>query len=126
MNNSKKDLWIRHEYEKIKLSSDLFDKMDCWDNLELIKSLHYSRLDILLKMEATLHFHPATLRKLAKEATEMEYKLQEAWGFPRDSSKHYWSDSPHCNCFYKTVSDNCIIHGFVDKGYLFIDMHESV
>ena len=62
-----KDLYINHEYESLKLSAGLFDRNNCWENLELIKSLHHSRLDNLLEMKNTFPYYPVVLRELAKK-----------------------------------------------------------
>jgi len=120
-------LWVRHEYSSYKLSAALLQRNNVWDNLELIKSLHHSRLDILLEMfMITLPTKKyATMRELAYRATEIEYKLQDAWGFDRDSSKHYWNSVPKCCCF-QIVDESCIVHGFTGLGYLITDEPEPI
>lgn len=79
------------------LSGGLAEKMGInHERLNKIKELHQERLLLLgkMKMENTI----IPLRELAEMITEVEYQLQDAWGFPRDSSMHYWTEVPKCSC----------------------------
>ncbi|MHA1691362.1 MAG: hypothetical protein ACTSU7_06970 [Candidatus Heimdallarchaeaceae archaeon] len=62
------------------------------------------------------------LRSLAKEVTELEFEMQELWGFPQDQNFHEWYTFPKCSCpkmdnadargtKYGITSGDCLIHG---------------
>jgi hypothetical protein len=34
----------------------------------------------------------------AQKATDLEFKIQEAWGFTKDSKFHRFWEMPHCSC----------------------------
>jgi len=114
-------LWVLHEDMSFRLNPDLLTDRDVWDKLELIKSTHLNRLDISSEMEDSLS-NPASLRKMFTEVTELEYQLQDIWGFDLDASKHYWNHAPHCTCVFKVI-DDCIVHGTMG-GVLFVDKSE--
>ena len=44
-----------------------------------------------------------TLVEASRIWTDIQYKLQDAWGFERDSNYHRFWDLPHCTC---PVMDN--------------------
>lgn len=59
---------------------------------------------------------------LAKELTQIEYDLQELWGFPLDDRFHEWYLMPRCTCpktdnldmrgiNRQIMSCDCIVHG---------------
>lgn len=55
--------------------------------------------------------------------TDIEYDLQDAWGFPRSRNHHtWWYVAPHCTCVkmlnhqqfgspYKHIESTCPLHG---------------
>jgi len=58
----------------------------------------------------------------AKKLKEIEFKMQDVWGFERDSNKHiHWFQNPACSCptidnfesfpFRRLYSGDCILHG---------------
>jgi hypothetical protein len=126
MIDSKKEssLWVVHKDMTFRLNPNLLTDKNAWDKLELIKSTHLNRLDICSEMEDSLS-NPASLRKMFREVTELEYQLQDIWGFDRDASKHYWNQAPHCACDFKILEDECIVHGTMG-GVLFVDQLKPI
>ena len=63
------------------------------------------------------------LKKWDNEIKEIEFKLQEAWGFKQDSKYHrYWYDQPLCTCpkmdnkelvgtEHRLIDYRCPVHG---------------
>ena len=102
------------------LNKDLLDKHNAWENLELIKKLHQTRLFLYESMKATRN--KILLKALDEECTDVEFKLQDAWDFPRDTKFHKFWLRPRCSCpeldnddRYPTghyvVVQSCILHG---------------
>jgi hypothetical protein len=62
-----------------------------------------------------------SIQKYNDKITELEYAIQEAWGFPKDSTYHRFWETPHCTCpAYDNIDAyphlqyyncNCILHG---------------
>ena len=63
-----------------------------------------------------------TLRLLNKSIQEIDFKLQELWGFPINSNYHRWWEVPKCLCpdmdnrerygtKYRVTRGDCPIHG---------------
>jgi len=78
----------------------LLDTQNCWDRLEDIKELHKVKYMLMVEMKAA---YDAGLRKdvltsYAERITEIEFKLQDAWGFPRNNYYHRFWDLPGCKC----------------------------
>ncbi len=120
MEIGEEELWVRHEYQNIKLNKERLHDQKVLHNLELIKSLHVKRLDFLLAMKKASDNSFATLRESSYEITQIEYKLQDAWKFSRDSRWHYNTDKPKCACYRRTSIPDCTIHGSFE-GLLLID-----
>lgn len=106
--------------KKVVINEKLLDEMNAWNNLELIKKLHIEKYKVFIRMNKSTK--PFTLQKLAKEVTAIEFKLQDAWGFPQNENMHRWFDIPKCLCpkmdnanllktEYKIYDKNCPIHG---------------
>jgi hypothetical protein len=94
-------------------------------NLECIKALHLRRYHIFDEMR-TLDEESMGYKKIArpmlKELTQIEFDLQEAWGFPKDSNFHRFWDIPGCTCptidnnerigtGYFIINGGCPLHG---------------
>ncbi len=90
--------------------------------LERIKKLHLKRFKVKEKMINTDDH--SRLRVLANTIKDLEFELQDLWGFERDYSMHDWFDVPKCTCpkmdnrerkgtDYQIISINCPIHGVV-------------
>jgi hypothetical protein len=81
---------------------------------------HIQKLMIFEQMEET--DDPQTLKDLSNIVTDIEFDLQELWGFPLDINFHRWYDIPKCSCpkmdnsenigtKYRIISGACPIHG---------------
>lgn len=89
-----------------------------------IEELHKTKQLLIWRMKHSKK--PETLRRLADEVTEVEYKLQDAWKFPRDKNFHKFWELPGCSCplhdncerwgtGYAVYSQDCLIHGWEQK-----------
>lgn len=112
--------------ERILINKRLLDQQNCWENLEEIKALHKTRLELEDIMKRTKS--PKSLKTLDKLYTCLEYKLQDLWGFDQNSTFHRHWTRPKCKCpsmdneeRYPTgvyiVNQTCPLHNFVD-GFL--------
>lgn len=98
---------IANPYEAnkgFKLSENLLNKQDAWDNLEEIKRLHLNRLRIENDIKNT--DDSIQLKILANEFVENEFVLQDAWKFPRNGNFHKWWYLPKCTCAKMDNDDN--------------------
>jgi hypothetical protein len=88
--------------------------------LERIKKLHLDRFNIKERMNETCD--TGQLQMFANMIKDIEFELQDLWGFDRDHSMHDWYDVPKCTCpkmdnrerkgtGYQIVSLDCPIHG---------------
>lgn len=104
----------------ISLNRALVEKMGLDQNqVNKILVLHQEKHDVFDAMKET--DDKKTLRNLAKLVTQIEFDLQEAWGFQKDSSFHEWYMVPKCTCPkldnqdrkgtpYNVYSSTCPIH----------------
>ena len=66
-------------------------------NLNKLKEVYIELFKIFEKMENTNK--PIILYRLNKNIETIEYKLQELWGFDKNSDFHrYWFMCPKCTC----------------------------
>lgn len=96
---------------------------DTPENRSRILAIHMARHEIFDRMRALPSRPCNELRDLANEVEDLEYQLQEAWGFPADSNYHtYWYEVPHCACplmdndeefgsSYRIKDKSCPVHG---------------
>jgi len=102
----------------VTINSNLLDIQDCWDNLEAIKDVHRQKLEIYQQIDDT----DEGLPELAAKITQLEFELQELWGFPQDIRFHRFWETPTCECpkmdnsdaypsGYYSVAANCPLHG---------------
>jgi len=88
---------VEYRGRKIILNQLLVEKQHVDDEtIELIKQRHQQRIDRVIEMENTDSI--SGLVELAKDITEIDYVLQELWGFDADESKHRWFEIPKCTC----------------------------
>jgi len=91
--------------------------------LAQLKQLHRAKRIIMLAMESTED--PEHLRDLADSITDVEFELQETWGFPQDIRFHMFWQLPKCTCpkmdnFDRypsgqyVVNKTCPIHGLLN------------
>lgn len=109
---------------RLRLNSALIESRNISvDDVKRIKDLHVSRIinrDEMAKLDPVNDRD--ALRQLTALNEELEYFLQDAWGFPRDNSFHYWYELPHCTCpkldnmdmkgsGQRIISVTCPLHG---------------
>lgn len=86
------------------------------ENRSIIKYLHL-QIQLLFDMSYSL---PSDV--VVFELEQLEYRLQDMWGFDRDRSYHsYWYRSPGCTCpkmdnrerkgYGRIIAGNCPYHG---------------
>lgn len=115
-----KDLTVIHRDNGIIVSKMLLDRQNCWDNLPTIKELHVERMELEFMMDSTID--PNELKFLFEFWQDNQFRLQDAWGFERDATKHRFWYVPRCTCpkmdnddryfvgmYYISVS--CPVHG---------------
>ena len=110
----------------LKLNSALVEqrKLSTANVIEIL-DLHAERLSLLEDMascDPTKSAEKLVLRRLAEEHREIQFKLQEAWGFEKNQLYHDWFEVPYCTCpkednrerkgtAYQIVNLDCPIHG---------------
>lgn len=121
MKEINKDLIIYLDDEPVVyINSQLLDRQDCWDNLEKIKLAHLDRVKLELEMEKCEC--KEELIRMNDIWTDLQFLLQDLWGFTKDARFHRFWDVPGCTCckldnedMYPTgryiISSDCKIHG---------------
>ena len=90
------------------------------ETIAKIVSRHVEKLRVYEKMKKAED--NSTLRFLAAMVKEIEFELQDLWGFDRDETFHEWYLVPGCTCpkivnrerrgtKYQIYSNDCPIHG---------------
>ncbi len=90
------------------------------EQVEHIEDLHIKRDNLFDKMAKAND--KEKLKEMDKECREIEFALQDAWGFEREGKFHKFWLRPHCCCpkldnedryptGYYVMSDNCPLHG---------------
>lgn len=94
------------------------------EQVDAIKALHVQKHDVFKQM--TDEFEHAcdqdVMRGYAKRVEDLEFALQEQWGFTQDKNFHEWYNVPGCACPkmdnaenkgtpYRIITDGCMIHG---------------
>ena len=91
--------------------------------VKVLISLHQDINKVIEKMENT--DDPTELRKLNEEWVQLQFRLQEAWKFDRNSNFHHWYTVPKCRCpkmdneerygtDWRIVNSECPVHGSVE------------
>lgn len=126
---NKKDFSIRDADTNkvlVKLNSALVEqqKLSTASVIEIL-DLHVERLILLEDMascDPTKTVEKLVLRRLAEEHREIQFRLQEAWGFEKNQLFHDWFEVPYCTCpkednrerkgtAYQIINLDCPIHG---------------
>ena len=102
------------------INDKLLDKQQAWSKLPEIIALHQERAELeeFMKLESDLF----VLRQYDKLYTDIEFRLQDAWGFPRDAHYHRFWNRPKCLCpqydnddsygtGYSYITAGCPLHG---------------
>jgi len=67
------------------------------EGLKTIKNVHRKILKLFDKIRA--EDDVLELHLLAEKITELDFQLQDAWGFERDANFHtWWYKAPKCTC----------------------------
>lgn len=116
---SLEDLTITHNGKRVTLNKRLLDQQNCWNNLEKIKTLHKEKLVLYEVLEK--NDDADTLKRTDKLLTDVEFQLQDAWGFARDQNFHRFWERPKCKCpsmdnrdsypYQQYTSSDCPLHG---------------
>ena len=107
-----------------RINPNMLDRQKCWDRLEDIIHLHEVKYLLMVEMDSSSSSGMGSdvLKTYAKLITEVEFKLQDAWGFPRNNDYHRFWDLPGCKCpkmdnddrwptGYYVINGDCPIHG---------------
>lgn len=91
------------------------------DRIDVIKALHIEMIQLFEKAENTDDVNE--LREIAFSVENVEFMMQEAWGFEKNRNYHtHWFKIPKCDCpyfdnldnvgtEYRIINDDCLIHG---------------
>lgn len=118
-----KELVVNESGETIcELNQTLIKKQNLSpETVELIKHQHIRKYETIKLMKSSRS--SSNLRSLANIITEIEFTLQELWGFGRNIAYHRFWELPQCKCpkmdnsdnyptgYYVRV-ENCPIHGW--------------
>ena len=119
--------WADHEFivywndtPMFVLNRHLMERQNALANLEDIKTVHQTKLDIYdaIRYESD----PRILRSFANDLTLCEFELQKLWKFPEDARFHRFWETPRCECpkmdneerygtSYSAISLGCKLHG---------------
>lgn len=70
-----------------------------FDDIQKIKGVHIKLLELFDEIKNEQD--PVKLKELASQIEDIEYELQDAWKFERDSRFHsWWFQAPKCECPY--------------------------
>lgn len=93
------------------------DKATC----ETLADLHRQKHSLISDMLGCDRSENVKLHELDNLIGEVEYKLQETWGFTQDDNWHRTWLLPHCECSaaanitaypcHKIISPKCPVHG---------------
>lgn len=90
------------------------------EQISIIEELHIKRDELFSKMASI--DNKEELKEMDKKCREIEFALQDAWGFEREDRFHKFWIRPHCRCpkldnedryptGYYIMSDACPLHG---------------
>lgn len=107
------------------INKRLLDSQNCWENLEKIKALHVKRYELFDKLGKTKKLEK--LQEIDLDLKNLEFELQDLWGFPRDVNFHKFWNRPKCLCpkidnddryptGYYIIAGKCPLHGTEEKG----------
>jgi len=101
------------------LNKRLLDQQNAWGNLTEIIEAHELKLCIYHLLHETKD--KALIKSLASDLTEIEFELQELWGFSKDKMFHRFWEYPKCTCprldnidaypHMRYISISCPLHG---------------
>lgn len=99
---------VRYKNRGRMINEKLLNKMGAVSKLDQIKKIHYEILVVEDEMKNT--DDELLLMMFDALYTQLEFELQEAWGFPQDINCHRFWWRPKCTC-PKTDNDDNYPHG---------------
>lgn len=104
---------------RMRINENLVKHQGVQDRVQEIKNLHLKRLELEKEMQKS--DDPDFLSVSDDAYTEIEFQLQDAWGFGRDITYHKFWERPKCKCpkldnnefypiKYTYVSGGCPLH----------------
>lgn len=135
--------------EALTLNKRLLDQQNCWTNVDKILELHSERLHLEDMMKEALDslynafseeppsYYQDFLMLCDAYYTQIEFELQEQWGFTIDANFHRPWYRPGCSCPrmdneerygtpYRVTSGDCILHGYTAPPPTFWDKPSSI
>lgn len=114
------DLCVMYDgKEMMMLNKALLDRQNAWGNLEEIKEVHWLKICIYHLLDAETDIE--LMRSYAKDLEQIEFKLQELWGFEANARYHRFWEYPKCSCpemdnrdsypHRSYITDACVLHG---------------
>lgn len=105
---------------KGQLNPHLLDMRGAWKNVNKLKEAHWLKnmlIDMMLETN-----DKEELKSLALDITEVEFELQDLWGFDRNTRYHRFWALPKCQCpkmdnddwygtKYSIKAVDCPLHG---------------
>jgi hypothetical protein len=97
------------------------DKVIDLDGIAKLEGVHAKRIDLFNRIEKETDI--VKLHEMAKEIDEIDFELQDGWGFDRDKRYHtWWYRLPKCTCpkmdnkdrlgtDYCIINRDCPLHG---------------
>jgi len=91
------------------------------DGVAKIEEIHAKRIDLFNRIEKEIDVEK--LHEMAKEINDIDFALQDAWGFSKDIKYHtWWYRLPKCKCpkmdnrervgtDSRIISSDCPLHG---------------
>jgi len=117
-----KNTYVKYKKWNSSLNYNLLIENSTEDNLEELKGVYIKLFKTLEKLENTDN-NVFDLETLMVEIENIEFNMQELWGFEKNRNMHrYWFDNDVCTCpkmdnfdkmgtGYRMYNSNCIIHG---------------
>ncbi|MHA1348050.1 MAG: hypothetical protein ACTSO3_16735 [Candidatus Heimdallarchaeaceae archaeon] len=121
---------IKYNGREVSINEHLLDKQDVWKNLKDILDIRIG-IASLLDYEEILcedkELNKENAKQILEELTEMEYKLQDFWGFDRDKNFHtYVLQLAGCLCpsldnrellglERRWISEDCPYHSILEQ-----------
>lgn len=112
-------LIVTYKKQSLTLNKRIIDQQNCWKNLERIKALYLEKMKLYEKLQRSRK--KETLKDLDVQVTQLEFNLQDLWGFERDARYHRFWERPKCKCskldnsdsypYIQYINGNCPLHG---------------
>ena len=84
------------DVDGIWLNKNLIDQQNAWKNLDNIAELHHFKLSIYSLLSETKD--ESLMKSLSLDLREIEFELQDLWGFKKNMNLHRFWEYPKCLC----------------------------